>query len=112
MQFFVYIICVFQIFVIPLHQQVKITDYLLRLLPYPFGIAYIPTKSESKQVSTNKVIINRFINLQTKEAKKQKQKSNIKQKGIGKRKQKPMPRRKTGRFVNGERMHLTVMLSF
>lgn len=64
------------------------------------------------QVSTNKVIINRFINLQTKEAKKQKQKSNIKQKGIGKRKQKPTPRRKTGRFVNGERMHLTVMLSF
>lgn len=69
MQFFVYIICVFQIFAIPLHQQVKITDYLLRLLSYPFGIAYIPTKSESKQVSANKVITNRFINLQTKEAK-------------------------------------------
>lgn len=49
---------------LPLCQQVKITDYLLRLLPYPFGIAYIPTTSESKQVSTNKVITNRFTNVQ------------------------------------------------
>lgn len=59
---------------LPLCQQVKITDYLLRLLPYPFGIAYIPTTSESKQVSTNKVITNRFTNVQKGGTNKQKAK--------------------------------------
>lgn len=74
MQNCLYIICVFQIFAIPLQQQVKITDYLLRLPPYPFGIAYIPTTSESTQVSTNKVITNRFINVQKGGTNKQKAK--------------------------------------
>lgn len=60
MQNYLYIICVFQIIAIPLRQQVKITDYLLRLLPYPFGIClhtYIKRKHASKhKQSDNKQI--------------------------------------------------------
>lgn len=32
-------VCVYQIFVLPLHQQVEITDYLQGWLTYPFGFS-------------------------------------------------------------------------